>query len=607
MNKKLIHSAFLLSLALMVLPVCALSQGKDTLKATTPATLKGKWNGEVFIRGGWNFRKHTEKNDNSDLPHHELFGGGTLKYRKGEFSAVIKASGGQEMMTKDSRRTIVDLDDNKNMATKLRFRFSRNRDTKGDFSTEMNWKEKSQTSYKAFVSNNFLHSDVFTNVSVLDILDMDEYDYSANAKINDERIVNNKTLSYFLLTHKFGNGNALIFRTDASHIRNYRISKWFLYDQKDPYTYTLYRLRPGSRTENFTPSLSLKLSEPLGVKRMKWDFGTSVNLYHIRDKYCGERYVNDVWVDSTSLAEDFRYLTLTIRNYAGLDYTVKKFQFNVKYTLEHFADRLTDKDNKQKIKFDDHPVVLYEQNFSFKFNERNKVTLSSTHSIKRPSYKQICWYPREGDYDNQIIKGDPNLKHSVTNTTTLSYTHSHKYSYLTFNYRYTHNEREIEETFYVDTTTGRKITIFTWVNNRHSITHRVGMKTGYNNRKLSVNGEVLFFSYRQKNYSSEKKKEDIYWNFSFDASYKFNKDWKASVQYTFKSDRKIAYYRTNNYHGLNVKVEKKYKKHSFFLEGKGLLDKMTATRFDSEDGKHIWLEKGNLNRRYFILGYTYSF
>ena len=606
MNKKLTHRAFLLSVALIVLPLCALSQGKDTLKAESPA-LKGKWNGEVFTRGGWNFRKHTEKHQNSDLPHHEIFGGGTLKYRKGEFSAVIKGSGGQEMMTKDTRRTIIDLDDDANMATKLRFKFTRNRETKADFSTELIWKEKSKTSYKAFISNNFSHADIFNNVSVLNIQDLDDYKYSTNTKINDDRVVINKTLSYFLLTHKFGSGSALIFRTDASHIRNYRISKWFLYDERNPYNFTLYRLRPGSRTNNVTPSLSLKLSEPFGVKRMRWDFGTSVNLYHIRDRYCGERYVNEKWVDSTSLAEDFRYLTLTIRNYAGLDYTVKKFHFNVKYTLEHFADRLTDKDNKQKIKFDDHPVVLYEQNFSFKFNERNNVSLSSTHSIKRPSYKQICWYPREGDYDNQIIKGDPKLKHSVTNTVTASYTHSNKYYHLTLDYKYTVNEREIEETFYVDTTLGRKITIFTWVNNRYSITHRVGLKTGYDNRKLSVNGEVLFFSYRQKNYSSEKKKEDIYWNFSFDAAYKFNKDWKASVQYTFKSDRKIAYYRTNNYHGLNVKVEKKYKKHSFFLEGKGLLDKMTATRFDSEDGKNIWLEKGNLNRRYFILGYTYSF
>lgn len=605
----MIRKAFLLSLALIVLPLFALAQGKDSLnvKGQIPALdEKGKWSGTATLRGGYNFRTHTWKDNSSNIPHHEVFTGVKLNHKKKNFSVELNLTAGWEMIARNSRRAT--WDDFRDTAGRvvIREKLSRMRESKYGFSNIYNWKGNNNITYRAFVNNYLTVRDNYNCIGTGNIFAQDFN--ILNLSVNQEDSYINKSAAGFSLTRQYGGENSFVYHAEVSHSLERKKSLWDTFSDGPKPIVKEWKLKPSFRVNNANTGLKFNIKEPFGIKRMKVEVGGSFIYNQNKDNYCGESKKNNIWVDSTKLSEDFNYLTLRSIGTLNLDYSIGKFVFSARYNLEGFADRLTDRFAKEKFQFEKKPVLTYFNSVALKLGKHHSFSLTNNYTFRRPTYTQLCWYPREGKYEDQMIMGNPKLKNTTTLNATLSYNFNYNGFYTKADYSHILNEREIEETFSKDTLEdGTVITFFSWINNRHSRIYKTNLKTGYNGKRLTASAEFTYYNYSQRAINKDIKKKDHYWNFSAETGYKFERDWSAVIRYSFRSDRRIAYHYKNSYHNLNLRIDKKYKRHTFSLQANGLLDKMDATMYYSEDEKGIWMEKENKNRRYFLLSYTFSF
>ena len=89
--------------------------------------------------------------------------------------------------------------------------------------------------------------------------------------------------------------------------------------------------------------------------------------------------------------------------------------------------------------------------------------------------------------------------------------------------------------------------------------------------------------------------------------FNFKRGWSVSSDISYQSKITRAYYSYDKYYSLNSRVEKKFKRHTIYLEGRDLLEQRITSSYNSEDGMSGWMETAYNNRRFFLIGYIFNF
>ena len=101
---------------------------------------------------------------------------------------------------------------------------------------------------------------------------------------------------------------------------------------------------------------------------------------------------------------------------------------------------------------------------SWTFSPQHKLTFRNNLSVNHPSYIQICWYERHGNYLTQIFRGKEDLKSTHTFALGLEYEFKYKRFLSTTKLSYSSRMDEVDQTYTREVIEDRNYQVFTWVN-----------------------------------------------------------------------------------------------------------------------------------------------
>ena len=132
-------------------------------------------------------------------------------------------------------------------------------------------------------------------------------------------------------------------------------------------------------------------------------------------------------------------------------------------------------------------------------------------------------------------------------------------------------------------------------------------KLGWHGKVITANTE---FSYKQTRRTSKKDntvKPSFDWRLKTEIFANLGKGWRVGVDTKYQS--KVATFFTifKEYCELNAHVQKTFKRFTFYLDGRDLLDQPREASFYSEEQKEMWVEEVRSNRRVVVLGFKWNF
>lgn len=360
-----------------------------------------------------------------------------------------------------------------------------------------------------------------------------------------------------------------------------------------------YRLTPHMKDNVFILKSRYKDPSFLDVSGMDAEMSLSLRAGKDHDVLSAANHVNQQWVDSATYRQDFRYSTLTITPMFHLSYNTDPWDVAISYTPEYFTSRLSNQTHKGHFGngLISHLVTLYS---GYRFSDRHHLSLSYERSVSRPTYLQICWFPRPGDYAHEVFEGNPHLKPSLRNRLAITYEVGKGDLKGTIEAGYTLDSRKIEKTFVPVYDKGIGIRRYTWVNGGRDATLNLSasMEGTFRSLRLVAEGNVRYFHGRdvddEHTYSSD-------YSFLTEMSYTY-RTWTLTLSGRYESDIRRTYTSKTSVVGCDVRLDKKFGKFHVFLEGRNLLDRTVTTMTYSLDGESIRSEMTIPYRRIFLAG-----
>ena len=127
--------------------------------------------------------------------------------------------------------------------------------------------------------------------------------------------------------------------------------------------------------------------------------------------------------------------------------------------------------------------------------------------------------------------------------------------------------------------------------------------TGRSSSSLSVNYEQK----KQKALIAQTESKSNNWVLMANISARLGKGWTLSADGSYMGDIETLYSLTKKYYTVNSRITKEFNNFSLYLEGRDLFDTPIVTEFFSQDLSVRWIEESHLNRRLFLLGFTWKF
>ena len=391
-----------------------------------------------------------------------------------------------------------------------------------------------------------------------------------------------------------------------------RYNTWLLYeaDSQREKAKRIYRITPYTGNQGFKASIHYMDSVlRTGPVRLVIDPGLRLALDNTRDRNSGavlEDIDKEIWRDSTRLRENFNYLTLRAEPYFAADLSWSKLRAHIDYSPQLYFRRLTDEVHTQNLNFV-RPYPVGSGWLSWTFSPQHKLTFRNNLSVNHPSYIQICWYERHGNYLTQIFRGKEDLKSTHTFALGLEYEFKYKRFLSTTKLSYSSRMDEVDQTYTREVIEDRNYQVFTWVNASDSHIYGATEILGWRGRKLTANVGVTYNANERKNRESGQFKRSFDWRVWADATLSLPKDWKISADMNYRSNVATFFTIFKQYCALNVKVEKKIGKVTLSLNGRDLLDNETEKSYLSADQTEMGAEVTRLNRRVVILGVNWNF
>jgi len=276
------------------------------------------------------------------------------------------------------------------------------------------------------------------------------------------------------------------------------------------------------------------------------------------------------------------------------------------YSPQLYARRLTDETHPQELQLK-RIYLVGESRIDWKISPMHKLILRHKASVAHPSYIQICWYERQGNYLTQIYRGKESLLSTPTTAFNLEYEFRYKRFVSTTTMGYTLRNDEIDQTFTKEIIDGRDYQVFTWVNAADSRIVGFSEKLSWKGQTLKADVGVNYNGTVRKARESGVVKQTSDWRLWADVTLNLPKGWSIRADANYRS--KVATFFTifSKYCALNAKIQKNYKRVSIYLQGRDLLDNQVITQYQSEDGLNGWIELTRNNRRMVVLGVLWNF
>lgn len=312
------------------------------------------------------------------------------------------------------------------------------------------------------------------------------------------------------------------------------------------------------------------------------------------------------WRDSLRLEESFDYLSADLNPCLLAIYRTEHFRFQADYALQCFGKSLSDDTHEGDLVFD-HPRVVGRSTVEWRLSESYSLVLGNTLSSRQPTYLQTCRYERKGTYDDQLIRGNPELLPAYSYGFDLTWRFRYHRFRLSANTSFTRREHEIEQDFWTQTIDGRDYRLFSWFNTAYGNTFAGGIDLGWQGSVLVSGLQVSYEQKRQWALLADKTSDSHLWNLAARVGLQPVRGWSASVSGRYRGDVKTFYSILEKYCTVDGRVEKSFAKWTVFAEGLDLLDHPLVETYLSPDGRQTWSETRRLNRRRFQLGFNWRF
>jgi len=419
-------------------------------------------------------------------------------------------------------------------------------------------------------------------------------------------------------SHKFFKpGRTIDAGYEFSFLNDTRMSDWTKYDyhikedpegSDDPVIYETtryYRIMP--HLFGYINLLKVQYSEKqfADVRNLDMDFTLEGLIETNRDHQRAATLDGTEWKDSTDYHEDFLFNAITLSPKVHGKYTRGVYTIDASYTPQFYTRKLDADAHSGSF---DYGFISHLANLQnrFGFPKGHNLSLIYDRRVKRPSYIQICPFPRNGSqYSNVKYQGNPDLMPEAFHNLNLSYSFTRKRFSVTTGLGWEYKFRIIEQTYnnvMEDNVTTR---VYTWINGGYSHTNNITLVMGWKGSALQAHlGGKLNFFYGETNSGSTTYSSD--YSMDGDISYQL-KTWLFQLKGRYSSKVIRSYSTVNEVVKCDLRVQKRFGMFTVFIEGQDLFDRPYEISTVNEERTEERYEMiSNMNRLYQI-GATFKF
>jgi len=577
---------------------------------------KGTWNGDFSLSAGSNFTKPKTEDVGEHYSKYfsrtsaELFaalGWSGEKFSiegKLDASSFVYLTGGMGV-TVEGDKNIESIDDVTKAYGDISVKETNASTYNGSVSAswKINPKNLLDFYYQLGYVRDFPTKGVITCDVLLDSLENYKYGFTAE-DIHDSKLINRGGLNY---RHSFDKtGREFQATVDVKFQKNVRSTIWNLGDgdMQSSEISKVYRETPVYHDNELISNIRYTDCDFLDTKGLDLEFILDLKSIGDLDRLSAANLINGVWVDSTSYRENFDFFSFAPRPGVGIEYSSGIFKIGARYQPEWYIYRLSgDNIGGQTAT----GTVAHYADFrtSVSPGKYHKISFNFSRDMTRPDYIQICWFDRAGQYANEIIRGNPDLKPSTCTKSSLVYDFKYRRFRAAFDLGYKYEFNKIESTFTTEEWEDGTYRINTWINSSKSATANAELTLAWEGVKLKaeIGGKYSYYV-GWKDSGTETRDSD--YSLRGNVSY-ILKTWKFDARLRYQSAIIRNYSSMTDLLGCDVRIEKKFKRFGIFVEGRDLFDKAVEKLTISDDETQKRLEVTNDNKRIFLLGLRYTF
>jgi len=580
---------------------------------------KGKWNGDFGMNAGTNFNTNLV----DQRTHHMGSGTAAMSYSTSKYAVSVNLNGSYDyhftgiigvdtnMAGTDTTRVVdSSANESENLALGGGISATWSPDIFNKFSVSYSYAVDRNTpnnytisdgelSVDQFLSSSFSRKESQNDINTHKALISYERSFAKpgrklNAEISFSN-VNNSTYAEWLT----GKGNVDLSVPIA-------VDEGYFIKNANSQLESHYRDTPSQRVTELNLAVKYVDRDFCNVKNLNLDFILLANVKGLEDHRSAATYVDGQWKDSVEVRENFLYRTISLAPSIHATYKKEWFILDWTFTPEAFLQRL-DSDGKSG----DISRGEIAQNASlkntFKTKKGNELFFNASRSESRPSYLQICWFPRQSVlYSDEIYVGNPDLNNTVKTKLNggINLSTNTPFS-LSTSATYSHTSGKIQETYSYQIINEKEYRVYTWVNGGTSDEFTASMKLLWKAEKFNASLLADYNVYHGVNLSGDVTNSGDY-SLRVEAGYKLN-TWAFAADITYQSDIVRDYSTVKNIAECNVRVSKTFGRLMVTLDGNNLLDRPISWSTKSDDLTEIRQEVTKNYKRIFVLGLTYSF
>ena len=577
--------------------------------AQTPPEKAGKWSGKLDLKTGygWPLKDASDSEEAPDtLGHFWEQLGAQLSYTTSKLTWSTEVQGQFERNQTKEFRIAIKGDGQTQTNLKIS-QFSRPAAT---WRSDLRWRPTEARQYHAFVTYQFGFNRTSNgNLEALMLFD-DLGRVSVSKELRDEGRHN--VTAGFRSNRQLGTARrSLHFSADLHGTYQSSCSEWkklLAHSQEEMANdFYVFRLTPRANNNDINLDFYYRDSLLTGLHGLVLEPGFLVRAQETREYNSGAVLDHDdVWRDSLRLRERFDFVQLMLVPHIRSEYRHQRFRAAADYALQFYGRQLTNDIHYEHPNWT-RPNLTGRSLVEWNPSPANQLVLGTTLSVRYPGFRQICWFDRQGSDPTQLFRGDPELLPSRTISADFTWQLRYKRFRATTRSTYTRRQNELEQTFWEETIEGQTYRIFTWSNTAlaRQFTQEAGL--GWNGSVFSTNLQLLYRQTKQEALIQESSTKTHYSEVSLNTSLRPGRGWEFSASGFYRGEVQTFYSLLGAHYTVNARIEKKFKSFAVSLEGRDLLDAPVSTQYYSADGSDIWATESRLNRRIFVLGFSWNF
>ena len=574
--------------------------------AAQPSSDHGKWSGRASLTAGYGWSMPDEELALTDtLIRFRQTAEVVLRYERKKFFVSTRLSQVQDRNHTDGTKIVFSGTNDLDELTRFDMitRHSRPAQKRYEARTDIRWTPSERASFSGYAGYVDGHNAGENTVGQFKVV-AEQLAFSLETVDVRQRMALSGFRGNLLLPdHKI-----LLGGFDWTREWNWRHLQWDGIDTNLAELYRAYRLTPFFIRDRSNAFLTYRDSTLFGVPRMRFEAGSRLTVNRDNDRYGGENLGRDGnWKDSLRIKEHFDFIAAQLEPYVRLDWSRENLSVYVETGLQLYGTRL-DNDTLHQALSVRPAVVVGALGGRWHPGTMHTVTWSGSWNVQRPTYQNICWYQRQGRYDNQLYQGNPELSPTRTLNAQIGYGFVYQKFHADFTSTYSRRDDEVVQTFWHQKVDNRNFTIFSWVNAARTRTFVERLGVGWRGTTLTANLSCLYHDLYQRKDLDDKDKENRYWEFAGEVQLRLPRQWTMSVNGNYHTTIRTLYQIVDPYFRLDARVEKAFgKAWMVFLDGRDLLDRPIGNGIISDIEKQNWFEETRSNRRLIQAGVTYQF